>query len=647
MGTKKLIILFSSTMLISNVIAQDTAKTLNEVVITATKFPVKQTETGKVITVITQEQLQKNCGKSLPEVLNRQVGITINGANNTSGTNQSVFIRGASSSNALILLDGVPLYDASGESNVFDINNFALNNIERIEILKGSQSTLYGSDAVAGVINIISKKTFNKPVNFNLNLSAGSYHTYKGSASLSGSNGKGQTYFVSYSNLNSKGFSSAYDSAGNNNFDKDGFKQNVLQLNYGFKPVTKLEIRTYGKYNINLADIDAGAFADDKDYRYKYRNLIAGTAFQYQLKTGLIKFNYNYNWFDREFTDDSTSVGGFATYQKGNYTGKSHFAELFSNLQLGHALELLAGVDYRRNATDQSYSSISFFGPYVSPSLSADTTKTNQLSGYASLIVKNIQDFNIELGGRWNNHSLYGNNFTYSFNPYYLLHKKYKWFANISSGYKVPSLYQLYGEFGNRNLQPEVSTGFEGGLQYISDKINGRVVVFKRNIKNVFYFYTDPITFQSLYVNEDRQKDWGIETELALQISNELSLNTNYTFVDGKIYTLNLAAKDTSYNNLYKRPAHTFNFSIGYQPVQKLYISAHLKGVSKFYEAQYAAADFLLKGYYTLNFYSEFQFNKKGKIFVDLQNITDQKYFDQKGFTTKRFNFNAGLNVNL
>jgi vitamin B12 transporter len=340
-------------------------------------------------------------------------------------------------------------------------------------------------------------------------------------------------------------------------------------------------------------------------------------------------------------------MGGFATYQKGNYTGPSHFAELFSNLQFGKGLELLAGVDYRKNATDQNYSSISFFGPYISPALSADTAKTNQLSGYASLVAKNIQGFNIELGGRWNNHSLYGNNFTYSFNPFYVLHKKYKWFANISSGYKVPSLYQLYAEFGNKNLQPEVSTSLDGGLQYLSDKINGQFVVFKRNIKNVFYFYTDPVTFQSLYVNEDKQKDWGIETELALQISDELSLNTNYTFVDGRIYTLNLAAKDTGYNNLYKRPAHTFNFSIGYQPLQKLYISAHIKGVSKFYEAQYAAPDFVLKGYYTLDFYSEYQFNKKGKIFADLQNITDQKYFDQKGFTTKRFNFNAGLNINL
>ena len=122
-------------------------------------------------------------------------------------------------------------------TDAFDLNNFALNNIERIEILKGSQSTLYGSDAVAGVINIISKKGEKKPFNLDVDLTAGSYDTYKGNISLSGTNGKGQTYFISYNKICSKGFSSAYDSTGKNNFDKDGFNQDVIQLNYSFRPL--------------------------------------------------------------------------------------------------------------------------------------------------------------------------------------------------------------------------------------------------------------------------------------------------------------------------------------------------------------------------------------------------------------------------
>ncbi len=629
----------------SAIFAQDSSKMLSEVIINVTKFPLKQNETGKVINIITQDQLQKSLGKTLSEVLNQQAGITISGANNTLGTNQSIYIRGASSANTLILLDGIPLYDASGISSEFDINNFSLNNIEKIEILKGSQSTLYGSDAVAGVINIITKKTSNKPVNLDINLSAGSYNTYKGFASLSGSNDNGRTYFISYSNIYSKGFSSAYDSTGNKNFDKDGFDQNAFQVSYGCRPLKKLETKWYSKYNINKADIDAGAFADDKDYTYKYRNFITGIAASYKLLKGVLHLNYNYNWFERNFTDDSVSVGGFANYQKGNYSGKSHFAEVYSNWQLNKHFDLLAGIDYRRNATDQNYFYFPNYG-FLSPVLSSDSTRSSQFSSYASLFLKDLSGFSAELGGRWNHHNIYGNNFTYSFNPSYLKNN-FKIFANISSGYRVPSLYQLYSEYGNKNLKPETSTSTEAGLQFITDKINVRAVLFNRNIKDVFVFYTDPVTFAGKYINEDKQKDHGVETDITVQLSDKLNISANYTYVEGKIYTKNFGGKDTTYNNLYRRPANTFNITIGYQALKNLIVSSHFKGVSKFYEPQYAAAPYQLKGYYTIGFYGEYVLNKKFKIFADFQNITDQKYFDVRGFNSRRFNINAGINLHL
>lgn len=122
-------------------------------------------------------------------------------------------------------------------------------------------------------------------------------------------------------------------------------------------------------------------------------------------------------------------------------------------------------MDYRHNATDQSYLSISSFGPFQSLPLSADTINTKQFSSYASFNFKFGNGFNTELGGRWNNHNLYGNNFTYSFNPSWVKNN-FKIFANISSGYRVPSLYQLYSEFGNKDLKPETSTNLEGDCNF-------------------------------------------------------------------------------------------------------------------------------------------------------------------------------------
>jgi vitamin B12 transporter len=508
--------------------------------------------------------------------------------------------------------------------------------------MKGAQSTLYGSDAVAGVINIITKKSGDKKINLEGLLSSGSYRTDKAFISAAGNNDKGQNYFVSYTKIKGDGFSSATDTTGKKGFEKDGFGQDVFRAAFGYKPVDKLSANVYGNYSVNKADIDAGAFADDKDFRFTYRNLQAGVSLKYELKKVSLHFNYNYNRYKRNYRDDSASVGGFAKFQDGKYLGRSHFAEVYANAKLDKNIELLAGIDYRGNATDQSYFSISSFGPFTSLPLSADTANTRQVSTYASLIFDGKNGFNAEAGGRWNHHNVYGDNFTYSFNPFYFKNG-FKIFAGLSSGFRAPSLYQLYSEFGNKKLDPETSTNLEGGVQVIKEKINARAVVFTRDIKNVFFFYTNPVTFASMYVNEDRQKDHGLEAELAWKVTGNFNISSNYTFVKGKLSTKDFAGKDTTYDNFYRKPSHTFNIAATYQVISDLLLMAHFKTVSKFYEAQFAAAPVTLKGYYLLDMYIDYKVNEHFKIFADLQNITGQKYADIYGFNSKRFNANAGF----
>ncbi|MEJ7672681.1 MAG: TonB-dependent receptor plug domain-containing protein [Chitinophagaceae bacterium] len=168
----------------------DSSKTLDPVIITANKIAQKQSSTGKVITVITKEQIEKSSGRTVAQLLNEQVGVTINGALNNLGANQTVYLRGANAGRTLILMDGIPVYDPSFINNDFDLNLLSLNNVERIEICRGAQSTLYGSDAVAGVINIITLKTdISKPVNIKATIGVGSFGTYRGNFQIYGKAG--------------------------------------------------------------------------------------------------------------------------------------------------------------------------------------------------------------------------------------------------------------------------------------------------------------------------------------------------------------------------------------------------------------------------------------------------------------------------
>ncbi|MEO8712005.1 MAG: TonB-dependent receptor plug domain-containing protein, partial [Parafilimonas sp.] len=303
---------------------------LDDVVVTATKSPKKLSETGKVVTIITQQQLQQNSSHSLGEILNQQTGIVIAGSTTNPGTNQSVFLRGANAGNTLILIDGVPVYDASGISSEFDIGYININQVERIEILKGAQSTLYGSDAVAGVINIIMKKAVSKPITGFADASAGSFGTINTAAGINGTVNKFQ-YNLGGSYVHINGFSSAYDSTGKGSFDKDGYTQYALNTSVGYKISPQFNLRAFAQLNQYKAAIDAGAYIDDKDYTLKNKNAVAGLSGAFNSNKNHLVFNYQYNYINRSFIDDSTDVPSFSIYQKGLYKSYSQFAEVYNN----------------------------------------------------------------------------------------------------------------------------------------------------------------------------------------------------------------------------------------------------------------------------------------------------------------------------
>jgi vitamin B12 transporter len=184
---------------------------------------------------------------------------------------------------------------------------------------------------------------------------------------------------------------------------------------------------------------------------------------------------YNYNHIDRLYIDDSVkSQNGFDEYSRGSYEGMEHFIDAYITTPVGSgSSKFTAGVDFRTSNTDQEYSAVGFFG-LIQPLYSADSLHHNQLGLYAALNINAKTGFNLELGNRLNIHSAYGSNYVFNINPSYLLNKQFKLFANVSSGYRTPSLYQLLSEYGNRELEPESAITAEGGVQYFSLIINSR-----------------------------------------------------------------------------------------------------------------------------------------------------------------------------
>jgi len=640
---KKKILFAAACFTGSALFAQDSSKILNPVIITANKFPQKQSTTGKVITVITKDQIEKSGGKTVAQLLNEQAGITINGALNNLGANQTIYLRGASAGRMLILIDGIPAYDPSFINNDFDLNLLSLNNVESIEVCRGAQSTLYGSDAVAGVINIITiKKDIAKPFNVKATASAGSYGTVKGNVQLYGKAGK-LTWSARYAKLTSKGFSAAYDSTGKKNFDNDKFNGDVSNVLLQYQLSNEISFKTFLQYSNYKTDLDASAFTDEKDYSVKNKSLMTGAGFHYQKNNINLTGNYQYSENKRNYFNDSLDVPGFSKFSTDDYFSKSQFVELFSSIGLGKNFTFLEGADYRYSSFHSRFFSLSSFGPFTS--LFKDTSHS-QASLYASILYHALNDkLNIELGGRLNVHSRYGSNSTYTFNLSYNIDEHYRIFGSLATGFKAPSLYQLFSSSGNTNLQPEKSKTYEIGFQQQYEKITNRIVYFNRDIKNGIDFNNN--TFK--YFNIAKQNVNGIEVESKIIFVKKLAVTFNYTYLKPKEENQSrITFKDSVYTYLLRRPENNFNISAAYNFDNGLYISVSGKYVGKRYDAgAYQVKDVQLDSYFLMNAYAEYKFKKYIKLFADAQNVTNKKFFDVAGYNSIPFLFTGGITFNL
>jgi vitamin B12 transporter len=602
------------TSQLANAQQKDTLQ-LKDVVISATKNDQKQSQTGKVVSIISREVLERSNGKSLPDLLNEQAGIIISGGNSSQGKDKSIFFRGSGSGYTLILIDGIVQNDPSSISGTFDLRLFSIDQIDHIEILRGGQSTIYGSDAVAGVINIVTKKGGPKGNTIYGVASAGSFETYKGTIGLNGGV-EGFSYNINYTHLKTDGISEAVAPAGSAaEFDKDGFKTDGVNANFGIQLDKRFSVNPFLRYFYGNYKIDEGAFADGLPANNSIlKQFSGGFNAEYKLNTGKITLNYSH---ESNSNDVNSSFMGFASNFV-NY-GKMNLIDLFYNQKLGNKLDLLVGIDNRKTKliTDSS------------------NPTTNIFAAYGSLFLHDLSVFNLEVGGRYNKHDQYGENYTYSVTPTINIIKEVKLFGTVSTAFKVPTLNMLFGQYGaNLNLKPEKSQNYEAGvnLSFADDQFSLRVAGFKRDL-------TDAIVYTTGYINQGNQKFKGVEVEPAVKFS-VFNVNGYYAYVEGNTGTVDF---------LIRRPKNTFGITAGAQATKNLYISANYRYFGKRFDTNFISyLNEELPSYKLLNAYVEYALAKKRvKLFFDAKNILNEKYSEIIGYNTPGFNFNTGVSFNI
>ena len=606
----------------------DSIEQLNEVVVTATKFAIKKELAGKIIYQITPEEIENQKGKSVADILDNIAGITINGANSSAGKDKSIYIRGGRDRHVIVLIDGVSVSDPSGVNTTFDLRLLSLNQIESIEVMNGSASTLYGSGAATGVINIKLKQPVDKPISMNYEISAGTnnsqsdskldFNDFNQNITFNGILNK-FSYLASGNFSNVDGLSDASDENSSIKFESDQFKATNTFVRLGYKFNEKLNVQLFSNYDKDVYDFDGGAFSDSDSNNGENEQLRIGFSANFNYEKGKLSASASYNKNDRMlniFNSWSNATDHF------EYTGKTDVVDVINDYKFSDKFQLITGLNYQKqsNQTNSPYGNID-----------EGLANQNTLDPYFTVVYNDPSGFNINAGARLNNHSEYGNHWVYNVNPSYNFSKEFRIISSLSTAFIAPSTYQLFSQYGNLDLKPEDDQSIEAGFVYsLKNKVEINSVFFYREEENAIIL-PDFVTYSN---SEEKLYARGVETEIKTEIFKGITTKFGHTFI-------------TKNSDIDYIPKHKITALIETNSLKNSYLSVRFKNISKrTYFDQWGTGDNInLKTYSLVDLFASHQLIKdRVSLFVQANNIFNESYVETIGYTTKGRNFKVGMN---
>ena len=456
-------------LLTANVFADTTLKT-SDVFVTATRTSIPKKNVIADITLISEEEIKLAGSSSLPELLQRQPGIEISN-NGGQGKVSTLFLRGASSTHSVILLDGIRIDSAT--AGLTAIENIPLSQIEKIEIVRGPASSLYGQDAIGGVIQIFTKKGLN---GFKPYISFG-YGKYNTSIAQGGIRGGDDTtsYAINLSSQNSRGFS-AFEpntnpaaTANIYNLDKDGYRNKSVSASLSHKINEKLDINFQyflsqgkNKYDNRYANYDPNIdWKNTQD-----QESLSGT-FNSQL-TNYWKSSFRVGLGIDDYVEKQRSIS-YVTREVDNVYKTIQNQITWQNdilLPLGSLVLLYDKLDQKINVTDTSYSK-----------------KDRQNDAYMIGYNLNQANHNFQANVRKDFNSVYRDATTGNIGYLYAMNSNWSIASSFGTAFRSPTFNYLYaGSYANPDLQPEKSKNIEAQLKYQSDAEFFSFVTFKNKI---------------------------------------------------------------------------------------------------------------------------------------------------------------------
>ncbi|WP_338244158.1 TonB-dependent receptor plug domain-containing protein [Aurantiacibacter hainanensis] len=597
------------------------------ITVTATGTRIELEDTGQAVTVIGEAEIEAVQGADLTRVLERVPGL-VSSRNGGVGGFTGIRLRGSEAEQVLAVLDGVRVADTASPAGGFDFGTLLALDLDKLEVLRGSNSTIWGSDAIGGVIVASTRAASG------LRGSAEYGARDTASAAISGGLSDADTGFLG---LSGTWFSTDGISAAEAGTEADGFEQWALNGHARYYFDDRLEVFARARYAEGDLEIDGFpapdfTLADTGDVQHT-RQLTGATGAVLDSSALFLSAAYSFAETERDNLDGN-GVETFASQ------GRSDRLELRGEWRpIGPLL-----VHFGAENEWTSYETLFDAGEdtRISGAYAQAGIEWNAISGY--------------VGARVDDHADFGTAVSFGADASYELADGWRLRASLGEGFKAPSLFQLHSEYGNLSLEPEQSTSFDLGLAFgernlASARMRGRapvyaaVTAFQRNTDNQIAFVscfgeTTGICANrpfGTYDNITRTRARGLEAELWGSPAEGVTLGALYAFTDAENRDTGLA--------LARRPRHAATFTGEWRPVDAIALAADLRVVSDSYDDAFNTVR--LDGYETLTLRASWDASERVQLFGRVENLWDEQYQTAAGYGTAGTSAHIGARVAL